>query len=79
MKLSTNTIQVLKNFASINQNLVIKEGSEIKTISAIKNIVAKCPPILVDSNEGLRFFRCSLLLTDIAKEIYSESIVFENK
>ena len=30
MKLSTNTIQVLKNFASINQNLVIKEGNEIK-------------------------------------------------
>ena len=41
MKLSTNTIQVLKNFASINQNLVIKEGNEIKTMSAMKNIVAK--------------------------------------
>ena len=34
MKLSTNTVQVLKNFASINQNLVIKEGNEIKTMSA---------------------------------------------
>ena len=41
MKLSTNTIQVLKNFASINQNLVIKEGNEIKSMSAMKNIVAK--------------------------------------
>ena len=41
MKLSTNTVQVLKNFASINQNLVIKEGNEIKTMSAMKNIVAK--------------------------------------
>ena len=41
MKLSTNTIQVLKNFASINQNLVIKEGNEIKTMSAMKNIVAR--------------------------------------
>ena len=41
MKLSTNTIQVLKNFASINQNLVINEGNEIKTMSAMKNIVAK--------------------------------------
>ena len=41
MKLSTNTIQVLKNFASINQNLVIKECNDIKTMSAIKNIVAK--------------------------------------
>ena len=41
MKLSTNTVQVLKNFASINQNLVIKEVNEIKTMSAMKNIVAK--------------------------------------
>ena len=41
MKLSTNTIQVLKNFATINQNLVIKEGNEINTMSAMKNIVAK--------------------------------------
>ena len=41
MKLSTNTVQVLKNFASINQNLVIQEGNEIKTMSAMKNIVAK--------------------------------------
>ena len=41
MKLSTNTVQVLKNFASINQNLVIKEGNEIKTMSAMKNIVAR--------------------------------------
>ena len=41
MKLSNNTISVLKNFASINQNLVIKEGNEITTMSAMKNIVAK--------------------------------------
>jgi len=41
MKLSNNTVQVLKNFASINQNLIIKEGNEIKTMSAMKNIVAK--------------------------------------
>jgi hypothetical protein len=31
----------LKNFASINQNLVIKEGSTLTTMSAMKNIVAK--------------------------------------
>ena len=41
MKLSNQTISVLKNFASINQNLVIKEGNEITTMSAMKNIVAK--------------------------------------
>ena len=41
MKLSNNTISVLKNYASINQNLVIKEGKEITTMSAMKNIVAR--------------------------------------
>ena len=41
MKLSNNTISVLKNFASINQNLMIKEGKEITTMSAMKNIVAR--------------------------------------
>ena len=41
MKLSEHTISVLKNFASINQNLVIKEGSELQTMSAMKNIVSK--------------------------------------
>ena len=41
MKLTNETINVLKNFSTINQNLVIKEGSSISTMSAMKNIVAK--------------------------------------
>ena len=41
MKLSDNTKMVLRTFATINQNLVIKEGSELLTMSAMKNIVAK--------------------------------------
>ena len=41
MKLSSNTTMVLKNFATINQNLVIKEGSQLLTMSSMKNIVAK--------------------------------------
>ena len=41
MKLSEHTVEVLKNFATINQNLVIKEGSTLTTMSAMKNIVAK--------------------------------------
>ena len=40
MKLSSETVSVLKNFSTINQNLVIKEGSSISTMSAMKNIVA---------------------------------------
>jgi len=41
MKLSNHTTSVLKNFSTINQNLVIKEGNTITTMSAMKNIVAK--------------------------------------
>ena len=41
MKLNDQTVSILKNFSTINQNLVIKEGSEIATMSAMKNIVAK--------------------------------------
>ena len=40
MNFSNETVSVLKNFATINQNLVIKAGSSISTMSAMKNIVA---------------------------------------
>ena len=41
MKLSTETISVLKNFSTINANLMVKAGSSISTMSAMKNIIAK--------------------------------------
>ena len=41
MNLSNETVSVLKNFSTINQNLVIKGGNSISTISAQKNIVAQ--------------------------------------
>ena len=40
MKLSNETKEVLKNFSTINQNLMIKQGSSISTMSAMKNIIA---------------------------------------
>ena len=39
MKLSRNTTVVLKNFATINSNLVVPEGKTISTISAAKDIM----------------------------------------
>ena len=41
MKISKNTMDILKNYSEINQSIVIKEGNEIKTISALKNILSK--------------------------------------
>lgn len=38
MKLSNETIELLKNFASINQGLVFKEGKRLRSLSILKNI-----------------------------------------
>ena len=40
MKLSKETNEVLKNFSGINQSIVVKEGSKIKTVNSLKNILA---------------------------------------
>ena len=40
MKISEATKSILKNFSDINQNLLVKPGSELKTISTMKNILA---------------------------------------
>jgi hypothetical protein len=41
MKLSEHTITILKNFSTINQSILIKQGSKIRTISILKNIYAE--------------------------------------
>jgi hypothetical protein len=41
MKIDTNTINVLKNFAKINPSIIIMEGNTLKTISPSKTIMAK--------------------------------------
>ena len=41
MKISESTKEVLKNFAEINQNLLINTGKKLSTISTMKNILAK--------------------------------------
>ena len=39
MRLSEQTVSLLKNFAGINQNIQFKAGSKLQTISAQKNIL----------------------------------------
>jgi hypothetical protein len=41
MKLSNNTLGVLKNFASINQGMLFKKGKTIRTVSPHKNVMAE--------------------------------------
>ena len=41
MKLSDSTLTVLKNFAGINNSILVKEGKKLRTISVAKNILAE--------------------------------------
>ena len=41
MKLSNDTLNVLKNFASINQSIMFKKGKTLKTVSGGKNVLAE--------------------------------------
>ena len=41
MKLSENTVNILKNFSTINQNILVKEGSGLRTMSTMKNILGE--------------------------------------
>lgn len=41
MQISESTREVLKNFAEINQNLLVNPGKKLSTISTMKNILAK--------------------------------------
>jgi len=40
MELSDRTLQVLKNYASINPNIVFETGNVLKTLSAAKNVMS---------------------------------------
>jgi hypothetical protein len=41
MKLSSETVDVLKNFSTINQNILVKEGTKLRTMSTMKNILGE--------------------------------------
>ena len=41
MNLSDNTLGILKNFAGINNSILVKEGNQLRTISVMKNILAE--------------------------------------
>ena len=47
MKLSEKTINLLENFSSINQSILVKKGSKLRTMSVMKNILAEAE---VDEN-----------------------------
>tara|TARA_R100001082_G_C4349516_1_gene153896 strand:+ start:680 stop:1381 length:702 start_codon:yes stop_codon:yes gene_type:complete len=40
-KISNETLDILKNFSSINSNILVKEGNTLTTISPVKNVMAE--------------------------------------
>ena len=54
MKLSDNTLAVLKNFGNINQGIFFKKGKTLRTVSTGKNILAKAEiPDVIPSDFGI--------------------------
>ena len=42
MELTAKTLDVLKNYATINSNIVIEKGAVVKTVSEAKNVLSSC-------------------------------------
>jgi len=77
LKISNETLEILKNFSSINSNILVKPGNTIATISPIKNIMAEAK---VSEN-----FDCEFGIWDLNKFLGTISLfddpefVFEEK
>ena len=41
MELNEKTLEILRNFATINQNILVKQGKTLRTISEARNVLAK--------------------------------------
>ena len=41
MNITSDTVAILKNFSDINQNILVKPGNKLQTISTLKNILAE--------------------------------------
>ncbi len=82
-KLSSQTIDILKNFSGINSNLVIKAGEPLSTISEAKNIMAIAEITeqfstdfgIYDLNEFISMFS---LLQDPDLEFSNDSVLFKS-
>ncbi len=83
MYLSQETITLLKNFSTINQSILIKEGNKLRTMSAMKNILAETQieeafdrdVAIYDLNQ---FLNCLSLIPGAEIHLESNSIVIED-
>lgn len=78
MKLSSDTLNVLKNFASINQGILFKQGKTIKTVSPHKNILAE---VVIDEEFPVEFgvYDLNNFLSVLSLHKEGPSLAFEDK
>ena len=78
MKLSTNTLNLLKNFSMINEGIFIKKGNVIETISKLKNILARAE-IQETFEDDFGIYDLNKFLGVISLENESPEIKFDDK
>ena len=65
MKFSARTIQILRNFSTINESLIFKQGNKLKTISQSKTILARAT-IDTDIESTFAIFDLSQFLSAVS-------------
>ena len=77
LSLSASTLEVLKNFASINSNILVKPGNKLTTVSPVKNVMAEAIVDETFENEfGIWDLNKFLGVVSLFK---SPSLTFEDK
>ena len=71
MNISSDTVAILKNFSDINQNILVKPGNQLQTISTLKNILAQADVSEKFEQEGVKVsaVRARQALNDIKQLI----------
>ena len=83
MNISNDTLKVLKNFATINPNIVVKPGQRLATIADAKNILASATIVedfpqefgIYDLNEFLSVYG---LIDDASLDFKDNSVSIDN-
>jgi hypothetical protein len=83
MKISKETLDVLKNFSVVNPNLVIKEGNKLSTIAEAKNIMASANvPETFPKEVGIydlnEFLSALSLINDPELEFGEDSVIIKS-
>ena len=83
MKLSADTVALLKNFSSINQSILIRSGKVLKTMSVMKNILVSSEiPEEFDRDVAIydlnQFLNCLSLVEGAEIALEENAIVITN-